>query len=183
MVAYLSISRPHVSQQSGGFNVLVRAWQKIKFKIKATVELSETCIFKPITSGSVMKLDLVSDWVARSLARPYLLCPFKWGGFYLWYLLCFLASCCAALVCYCYSTLHLYFYFFKLISLFWERERRREHQCGRGREKGRENSQQATRWHSTEPNTGLELMNCEIMTWAEIKIQTLNRMSHHCFCI
>ena len=31
---------------------------------------------------------------------------------------------------------------------------------------------------STEPNTGLELPNSEIMTRAEIKSTTLNRLSH-----
>ena len=31
---------------------------------------------------------------------------------------------------------------------------------------------------STEPDLGLHLMNHEIMTWAEIKSQTPNQMSH-----
>ena len=31
---------------------------------------------------------------------------------------------------------------------------------------------------STEPDAGLELMNCEIMTWAETKSQMLNQLSH-----
>ena len=51
-----------------------------------------------------------------------------------------------------------------------------EHEWRRGRDRI------PTRLHavSTEADAGLEPMNCEIMTWAEIKSQTLNQLSHPC---
>ena len=54
--------------------------------------------------------------------------------------------------------------FFLKLTLFWERERKRI----------------SSRPHavSTEPNVGLDLMDREIMTWAEIKCQMLNQLSH-----
>ena len=47
-----------------------------------------------------------------------------------------------------------------------ERERERERACkqGRGRERGREKIPSRLRAVSAEPDTGLESMNCEIMT-------------------
>ena len=54
---------------------------------------------------------------------------------------------------------------------FWEGERERE------RERERENPKQA-HTVSEEPNVGLDLMNHDFMTWAEIKSQVLNWLSH-----
>ena len=51
---------------------------------------------------------------------------------------------------------------------FWETE----HEQGRGREReGDTESEAGSRiWAvSTEPDTGLELTNCEIMTWAQVR--------------
>ena len=45
----------------------------------------------------------------------------------------------------------------------------REHEQGRGSEKGRERIPSRLCAASTEPDIGLELKNCEIMTWAENK--------------
>ena len=45
-----------------------------------------------------------------------------------------------------------------------ERERERVHAHGRGRERGRERIPSRLRAVSAEPDTGLELVNCEIMT-------------------
>ena len=45
-----------------------------------------------------------------------------------------------------------------------------------------------SRLHSAGPDAGLELTDCEIVTWAEIKNQTLNQLCHpgtprvFCFC-
>ena len=48
------------------------------------------------------------------------------------------------------------------------------------RERERETERILSRLYAvgTEPNVGLDLMNCEIMSWAEIKSQPLNRLSH-----
>ena len=54
---------------------------------------------------------------------------------------------------------------------FWERERQRQSVSGGGAErKGDTGSKAGSRlWVvSTEPKAGLEPMNCEIMTWAEV---------------
>ena len=54
-----------------------------------------------------------------------------------------------------------------------------ERECkGRRAERGRERIPGRLHTVSTEPHTGLKLTNCEIMTWAEIKSQILNRLSH-----
>ena len=53
-----------------------------------------------------------------------------------------------------------FFFFFKFIYL--ERERVCVCEWGQGRERRRENSTQAPCCH-VEPNSGLDLMNCEIM--------------------
>ena len=69
---------------------------------------------------------------------------------------------------------HLFIcFFFKFIYSFWERERKRVSGVGEEREGERE-----SQGGSTEPDAGLNPMNQEITTWAEIKSQTLNRMSH-----
>ena len=46
----------------------------------------------------------------------------------------------------------------------------------RERERGRERERIPSRLQavSAEPSSGLDPMNCELMTWAEIKNQTLN---------
>ena len=61
-----------------------------------------------------------------------------------------------------------YFYFLKFI--YFEQ--------GRGRERGRQGIPSRLLTASTEPDTGLDLMNREIMTWAEIKSRMLNGLSH-----
>ena len=53
-----------------------------------------------------------------------------------------------------------FFFFFKFIF----REREREHEQRRGREKGRKEIPRRLHAVSAEPNVGLELTNCEIMT-------------------
>ena len=64
-----------------------------------------------------------------------------------------------------------------------ERERKRERECTgkwqreREREWERENFKQNF-CTSAEPDVGLDLTKCEIMTWAEIKSQTLNQLRH-----
>ena len=49
---------------------------------------------------------------------------------------------------------------------------------GRGREKGGERILSQFCTISTEADVGLKLMNCEIMTWAKIKSQMFNQLSH-----
>ena len=63
------------------------------------------------------------------------------------------------------------FYFFNMYLFL--RENEREHKWGRDRERERERIPSSVR-----PDTGLELMKCEITTWAEIKSWTLNQLSH-----
>ena len=65
-------------------------------------------------------------------------------------------------------------WFKKKLSLFILSGRAEEGQ----RERGRERIPGRLCAVSAEPNAGLELMNCEIMTWAETKSQMLNRLSH-----
>ena len=48
----------------------------------------------------------------------------------------------------------------------------------RQRERGKERIPSRLHAASTEPNAGLELMNCEIMTWVETKSQMLSWLSH-----
>ena len=48
----------------------------------------------------------------------------------------------------------------------------------RGIERGRERIPNKLLTISAEPDVGLKLMNCEIMTLAKIKNQMLNRLSH-----
>ena len=63
----------------------------------------------------------------------------------------------------------------KFISLFILRER--EH-TWRGIERDRERESQASSMLLVEPDVGLDLTNCEIMTRAETESQTLNPLSH-----
>ena len=51
---------------------------------------------------------------------------------------------------------------------------------GGGAEREGEKTRIPRKLHKTgvEPHAGLKLMNCEIMTWAEIKSWTLNQLSH-----
>ena len=67
-------------------------------------------------------------------------------------------------------------YSIKFIYLFWERER--EHECARGVEKEGQRIPSRFCMVSTKPNAELDPTNCEIMTWAEVKSQTLNWLSH-----
>ena len=53
-----------------------------------------------------------------------------------------------------------------------ERERERKRKCDWGRERERIPSRLCAT--STEPEAGLELMNCEMMSGAEIKSRLLN---------
>ena len=67
------------------------------------------------------------------------------------------------------------------VYLFWERERERKSEhMSRGRAERERRERIPSRLHavSVEPDVGLDFMNCEIMTWAEIKIWTLNWLSH-----
>ena len=63
--------------------------------------------------------------------------------------------------------------------LFWEKETRRErdNEGGRGRERGRQNPKQAPPCQCRAWG-GAPSHKCEIMTWAETKGWTLNRLSH-----
>ena len=66
------------------------------------------------------------------------------------------------------------FLFFN-VYLFWERT------CARaGKSRDREGGRVPSRLQpvSPEPDVGFDPMNCEIMTQAEIKSQTLNQQSH-----
>ena len=58
-----------------------------------------------------------------------------------------------------------------MFLLIFERERETEHKQGRDREReGDPESEAGSRLRavSSEPDTGLELVNREIMTWAEV---------------
>ena len=56
-------------------------------------------------------------------------------------------------------------------------ERERESKKGRGRGRGRERIPNRLLDVSTEPDSGLDPTNPEIMTWDEIKSRMLNRWS------
>ena len=65
------------------------------------------------------------------------------------------------------------FFFLIFVYIYWflrERERDREYASGRRAERGDTESEAGSRlWAvSTEPDAGLELTNCKIMTWAEV---------------
>ena len=51
-----------------------------------------------------------------------------------------------------------------------------ECEWGKGRERGRHRIRSSLQALDTEPDVGLELMNCEIMTMRQSR--TLNRLSH-----
>ena len=55
-----------------------------------------------------------------------------------------------------------------------EGQRTRERQRERERERERESIPSRLHTVSTEPDSELELLNCELMTWAETKSRTLN---------
>ena len=63
-------------------------------------------------------------------------------------------------------------YLFFLSNLFILREK--QSKWGRGTERGRERNPNRLRPISVEPSAGLELINHEVMTWAEIRSQMLN---------
>ena len=69
---------------------------------------------------------------------------------------------------------------FCFISFIWEQESMlMQAQAGEGyRERGRERIPGTLRVVSAEPHSGFNLMNQEIVTWADIKSQTLNQLSH-----
>ena len=50
-----------------------------------------------------------------------------------------------------------------------ERERETENKWGRGRERRRQRVRSGLRADGREPDPGLKLTNCEIMTWAEVE--------------
>ena len=54
----------------------------------------------------------------------------------------------------------------------------REREQGRGRERRRERIPSRLHTVSVEPDTGLDPMNCEAVTGAEISGRPLNRLSH-----
>ena len=56
---------------------------------------------------------------------------------------------------------------------FWERQRQNASGLGAEREGDTESEAGSRLWAvSTEPDAGLELMSCEIMTWAEVRRST-----------
>ena len=78
--------------------------------------------------------------------------------------------------------LSIYLFIFSLFIYFWEEERvteseREKESWGRVEREG-ERTPSGLYTVSTEPYTGLELANCEIMTWAETKSWTFNRLSY-----
>ena len=65
-------------------------------------------------------------------------------------------------------------FFFLSLFIYWERERERERESAsrRGAERRRDRIPSRLHTVSTEPNVGLELTNCEIMTWVEVRCST-----------
>ena len=66
--------------------------------------------------------------------------------------------------------------FFNFKFIYFERERERAE--GSGAERRRERIPSRLGTVSVEPNTGLDLTNCKIGTWAKIKSQRLNLLTH-----
>ena len=62
----------------------------------------------------------------------------------------------------------LYFTYLLIYTYFWERERESALEWGKGRERKGERIWSRLYADSREPDVGLELMNSEIMTWAEV---------------
>ena len=59
--------------------------------------------------------------------------------------------------------------FFLIFIYFWDRERQSMNGGGSEREGDTESETASRFWAvSTEPDAGLELTDCEIMTWAEV---------------
>ena len=75
---------------------------------------------------------------------------------------------------------YLFIYLFIYLSLFILKETETEtawvERAQRDRERETENPQVGSAL--AEPDAGLDLTNCEIMTWAETKSQMLNQLSH-----
>ena len=65
------------------------------------------------------------------------------------------------------------------LFIYFEKERESEQNWGWG-QRGRERISSRLRTVSAEPDTGIHLMNHEIKTWAEIKSQMVNQLSHRC---
>ena len=73
-------------------------------------------------------------------------------------------------------TFSIFILFFFLKFIYFEREGK--YKLGRDRERQRERIPSRLHAVSMKPNVGLDFTNCEIMTWAKIKRQTLNQLSH-----
>ena len=73
-----------------------------------------------------------------------------------------------------YDFVYYFFLIFKNLFIYFERDR----VSGGGAERGRERIPGRLHTVSAEPNVGLELRNCKIMTEAKIKSQVLNQLSH-----
>ena len=70
------------------------------------------------------------------------------------------------------STYFIFFKIFLVFIYFWERDKQSVGREGREREGETENQSEASSrlWAvSTEPDAELELTDCEIMTWAEVR--------------
>ena len=72
-----------------------------------------------------------------------------------------------------YKIFHKFFFLFKknfFLMFYFISDREREAECeiGRGRERGSNRTRSRLQAVSTEPDTGLEPTNREIMTWAEV---------------
>ena len=65
--------------------------------------------------------------------------------------------------------IYYYYYFYYFNAYFWERQRQNASGLGAERE-GDTKSEAGSRFRAvgTEPDAGLELTSCEIMTWAEV---------------
>ena len=72
--------------------------------------------------------------------------------------------------------------FFKIYFIYFKRARVCMCTCKQGRERERERERERllSRLHaiSAEPDEGIKLTNCKITTWAKIKNQILNWLSH-----